>query len=209
MLDYIPSFLTLLLVLCVLLTKPLTTKKPSSVCRRLGNSQHFFSVCSMFRHRNAMPVTDPADLNRARGKVLLFTNQDVMTLLAHVLSNQHAFFAGVSKEWRNAWGDLPKVTQAVSSDTYVSQLRCSFDGGARKRPKLCEHIAEHCDVEILLYDHASGCGAHLNACFNAARAREACNDSVGTRQQMGLAQGPLQSCCGGRKSAYSQVATRQ
>lgn len=80
-----------------------------------------------------------------------------MTMLVELLSNQYASFAGVSREWRNGWGDLPKTTQAISADTTVSQLQLSFDGGLRRRPTVCEHIADHCSVDVLKCAHANGC----------------------------------------------------
>ena len=78
-----------------------------------------------------------------------------MTLLAQLLSNQHAFFAGVSKEWRNAWENLPRLTQAITADTSVSQLQWSFDGGLKKRPVVCMHIDEYCGVDTLKHTHSS------------------------------------------------------
>lgn len=56
----------------------------------------------------------------------LDANLDLMSLLAEILSDQHVFFAGVSTTWRNAWGDLPKYTRAITPDTSVSQLQWSF-----------------------------------------------------------------------------------
>lgn len=53
----------------------------------------------------------------------LHTNRDVMVLLTELLSNQYAFFASISKEWRNTWGDLPKRTRAITADTSVLQLQ--------------------------------------------------------------------------------------
>ena len=70
-----------------------------------------------------------------------------MTLLAQLLSNQHAFFGGVSKEWRNAWENLPRLTQAITADTSVSQLQWSFNSGLKNRLMLGIHIAEHCGVD--------------------------------------------------------------
>ena len=67
-----------------------------------------------------------------------------MTVLAELLSNRYAFFGEVSKDWRSAWGELPKITQAITADTSISQLRWSFDGGLIKSPIICELIAEKC-----------------------------------------------------------------
>lgn len=59
-----------------------------------------------------------------------------MTLLVALLSNQYAFFAGVSKPWKAAWGNFPKLTQAVTPDTFVSQLQWSFTSSLNKTPML-------------------------------------------------------------------------
>ena len=98
----------------------------------------------------------------------LGTNSDVMTLLVELLSNQHVFFAGVSKSWRNTWGDLPKNTQAVTADTSVSQLQFSFDGGLRRRSRLCKLIANRCGLEVLQCAHSNGCELPYEACLKAA-----------------------------------------
>ena len=89
-----------------------------------------------------------------------------MTLLVQLLSNQLAVFAGVSKEWRNGWENLPRLTQAITADTSVSQLQWSFDSGLRNRPMLGIHIAEHCGVDCLKCAHSNGCGLPNGACFN-------------------------------------------
>ena len=91
-----------------------------------------------------------------------------MALLAELLSTQYAFFAGISKEWRNAWGELPKVTQAITADTSASQLQWSFDGGLLKGRMLCCEIAEHYDVEVLRCAHLNGCSLFQDACYVAA-----------------------------------------
>ena len=91
-----------------------------------------------------------------------------MALLVKLLSKQHGFVAGVSKEWRNAWGDFPKSTQAITADTTVSQLQWSFDGGLKKVAVVCERIAEHCDVGILQYANSKGCPVSRRAFFTAA-----------------------------------------
>ena len=80
-----------------------------------------------------------------------------MTLLAELLSNQYAFFAGVSKEWRDAWGDLPQTTQAITADTTVSQMQWSVDGGWGKSKTVYQRIAEHCGVDVLMWAHSNGC----------------------------------------------------
>lgn len=98
----------------------------------------------------------------------LSSNRDVMTLLAELLSNQHASFAGVSKEWRGAWGSLPKTTQAIMADTSLGQLQHSFDIGLTKTQVVCERIAEHCGVEILQCAHANGCPLTYPTLFMAA-----------------------------------------
>ena len=100
----------------------------------------------------------------------LHTNQDVMALLAKLLSDQYGFFASISKEWRDAWGDLPKRTRAITADTSVSQLQESFDGGLKKQPIVCDHIVEHCDVAILQFAHSNGCRLSEKA-FSKAAAR--------------------------------------
>ncbi|MEP6135338.1 hypothetical protein [Marinobacter sp.] len=53
----------------------------------------------------------------------LQTDKVVMTLLGEMLSNQYVFFAEESKDWKGAWGKLPKTTNAITADTTVSQLR--------------------------------------------------------------------------------------
>lgn len=95
-----------------------------------------------------MPSTEPADMVLSAVEFSLRANRDVMALLAELLSNQYWFFAGVSKEWKRAWGELPKTTQAITADTTVSQLQWSFDSGLTKRRLVCERIAEYCGVNI-------------------------------------------------------------
>lgn len=104
-----------------------------------------------------MPCTDSTNAGSSGKKVGLPTNPDVIAMLADFLSNQHAFFASVSKEWNSAWGDIPKSTQAITADTTVSQLQCSFDSGLRNRRTICEHIADNCGVEILQCAYSNGC----------------------------------------------------
>lgn len=57
-----------------------------------------------------------------------------MALLADLLADQYAFFAGVSKDWNRARGVLPKTARAITVDTSVSQLLWSFDNGPLKTP---------------------------------------------------------------------------
>lgn len=123
--------------------------------------------CSTSRKESIMPVTEAIVKTPVGLEFSIDTNRDVMTVLAQLLSNQHEFFAGVSKQWRNAWGDLPQTTRAITAETYVSQLQWSFDGGLRTRPQLCEHIAEHCGVEIMQCAYANGCVLCDEACFKA------------------------------------------
>ncbi|CAN0110981.1 unnamed protein product, partial [Laminaria digitata] len=118
--------------------------------------------------RNTTLVNHAAGTETAGEGFPLHTNRDVMTLLAELLSNQYAFFAGVSNHWRNAWGELPKTTQAITADTSVSQLQWSFEGGLTKSPMICERIAEHCSVDILWCAYCHGCDIPLEACFKAA-----------------------------------------
>ena len=115
-----------------------------------------------------MPGPGASEIEFAEVTFSVSTNEDVMTLLAELLSNQYAFFAGVSKAWSKAWKGLPKTTQAITADTSISQLQWSFDAGLRRRPMVCQHIAEHCGVEIMQYAHSVGCDVPLNACFPAA-----------------------------------------
>lgn len=74
--------------------QPLTTAKSLSL-----------SDGPTFRIRNAKLRTEAAEVTSARVEFLLHTNRDVMILLTELLSNEYAFFAGVSKEWRHVWGD--------------------------------------------------------------------------------------------------------
>lgn len=89
-----------------------------------------------------MPGTESTELQLAGMIAWLCSNGEVFTLLAKLLSNQHAFFATVSKDWKNAWDDLPTTTQAITPDTSISQLKWCFDGGLKKKPIVCERIAE-------------------------------------------------------------------
>lgn len=114
-----------------------------------------------------MPDTQAAARELVEEGFPLDTNRDVMALLAQLLSNQHAFFAGVSKGWRNAWGDFPKTTRAITADTSVSQLQWSFDNGLEKRPTVCERIAEHCGLEVMRCAYSNGCNLPDIACFKA------------------------------------------
>ena len=95
-------------------------------------------------------------------------NGDIMTLLADLLSNQYAFFAEVSRDWRNACDHLPRLTQAITADTSVSQLEWSFDSGLSKFGMVSERIAEHCNTELLRFAHSNGCVLFAEACYKAA-----------------------------------------
>lgn len=77
----------------------------------------------------------------------------------------------MSKEWRNAWGDLPKTTQFTIAETSVYQLQWSFDAGIMKNHIVCERIAQHCGVEVLQCAYSNGCRLSDAACSKAA-ARE-------------------------------------
>ena len=77
----------------------------------------------MFRDGNTMTGPNTTEIESSAAEFSIRNNQDVMALLAELLSNQYAFFAGVSREWRNAWSDLPKFTQAITPDTSISQLQ--------------------------------------------------------------------------------------
>ncbi|CAM9706437.1 unnamed protein product, partial [Laminaria digitata] len=115
------------------------------------------------RNGNTMPGTEATRVRR-----VFHGNGDIMALLAALLpSNQHGYFAEVSKEWRDAWGDQPKHTQAVTSDFSVSQLQWSFDGGLIKGPRICFRVAEHCSLDVLRYAHSNGCQLLPGACFKA------------------------------------------
>lgn len=97
----------------------------------------------------------------------LHNNRDVISLLAKLLSDQYVFFASVSRDWRNAWGDLPKLTQAVTADTSVSQLHWSFFVGLKKVGVISERIVEHCGVDILQCASYHGCVLTFPACVKA------------------------------------------
>ncbi|CAM9889809.1 unnamed protein product, partial [Laminaria digitata] len=73
------------------------------------------------RNGNAMLDDKAIEVKPAGMGFRLDTNADVMNLLAELLSNQYVFFAGVSKDWKTAWGRLPKITQAITAKTTVSQ----------------------------------------------------------------------------------------
>lgn len=65
--------------------------------------------CPMSRSGNSMQSAEAKDQESSAGvEFPLDTNQDVMVLLVELLSNQHAFFAGVSKEWRTLGGTSQK-----------------------------------------------------------------------------------------------------
>lgn len=91
-----------------------------------------------------------------------------MTLLAELLSNQYAFFGGVSKDWKNAWGQQPKTTQAITPDTSVSQLQWSFTDGLVKGPNICLRVAEYCSIDVLGFASFNGCSLPMEVCFKAA-----------------------------------------
>lgn len=93
----------------------------SENCKSRFSSPTVFSP--VFRIRNANLRTEAAEIASAGVGFSLHTNNDVMSLLAELLSDQYAFFAGVSGEWINAWGDLLKLTQAITADTTASQLQ--------------------------------------------------------------------------------------
>ena len=115
----------------------------------------FASLTPTFRSCDSLGGTSAVESASPGVECSLGTNADVMTVLAKLLSNQHVFFAGVSKEWRNACGDLPNLTRAKTADTSVSQLQWSFDGGLKKRPVVCMHIDEYCGVDTLKHTHSS------------------------------------------------------
>ena len=51
-----------------------------------------------------MPRIKSVEIEPAGVGFGLHSNRTVMTLLAELLSDQYAFFAGTSKGWRNSWG---------------------------------------------------------------------------------------------------------
>lgn len=76
----------------------------------------------MFRNGNTMPGTKASEITPALVDFPLHTEGDVMIMLVQLLSDQYAFFAAVSKEWRNACGKRPRITQALRADPSVFQL---------------------------------------------------------------------------------------
>ena len=90
-----------------------------------------------------------------------------MTLLAQLLSNQYAFFADVSIDWKNACGELPKITEAITADTTVSQLQWSLDAGLSKGG-VRVRVAEYSGLDVLQCAVPNGCMLTLVALFAAA-----------------------------------------
>ena len=139
-----------------------------------------------------MPITGSTKKPPAGDSFTRATNPDVMTVLAELLSNQHVFFAGVSKYRRNAWGGFPKRTQAITPDTSISQLQWSLDGGLKKTPTVHQLIIERCDVENLEYANLEECDMSEEAFVKAAGRGEATSSQVGTSELPPLEQNGLQ-----------------
>ncbi|CAN0465227.1 unnamed protein product [Laminaria digitata] len=54
----------------------------------------------------------------------LATNADVINRVAELAGRgQYLFFAPVSRRWRDAWGERPRVTRYATRHSVVSQLR--------------------------------------------------------------------------------------
>ena len=103
-----------------------------------------------------MPGSDYTEIKVTGDIFPLNANRDVMTLLAELLSNQHALFAEVSIDWKNAWGELPKITQALTADTTISQLQWSLDAGLSKGG-VCVRVAECSSRDVLQCAVSNGC----------------------------------------------------
>ncbi|CAM9218212.1 unnamed protein product, partial [Laminaria digitata] len=53
------------------------------------------------RQGNTMLVAQSTEMESVIFRVQ--TNRDIMAVLAELVSNQYAFFAEVSRDWKNAW----------------------------------------------------------------------------------------------------------
>lgn len=87
-----------------------------------------------------------------------------------VNGRQFLFFALVSKDWRDAWGQRPKLTSYVTADSSEGQLLYSFECGLpRDQVAVCTAIARIGQLELLKCAREKGCPWDRRTCGGAAK----------------------------------------
>lgn len=97
---------------------------------------------------------------------------DQLDVLRHVVDfargDGYIYVAGVSKLWRDAWGDLPpetNVSAAVQSSTCVEWAKAA---GCPWGPLLCSRAAAGGHFDALRWARGAGCEWDARTCFSAA-----------------------------------------
>lgn len=104
----------------------------------------------------------------------LVTSADVPSHVAEFVGDdQYFFFAPVSRGWKNAWGERPRATRAVTVDTSVNQLVCAFESGLRRRiaagpSNLCFAIAKLGRLDLVQVLRERDCPWDEDVCTQAA-----------------------------------------
>lgn len=87
-------------------------------------------------------------------------------ILAYAWDKSYLFVAGISKEWRDAWGNRPKVTLAVQSPSCLAWARrCGHSWDLHT----CAAAARGGYMETLKYARVKRCGWNERTCEEAAR----------------------------------------
>lgn len=91
-------------------------------------------------------------------------------MLDFVPKKQYLFFAPVSSSWKAAWGRRLSLTQVVTPDSTVSQLRYSFECGLpRSHVAICETLARFGKLNCLQFARDRDCPWNEETCNAAAR----------------------------------------
>ncbi|CAM9945760.1 unnamed protein product, partial [Hapterophycus canaliculatus] len=97
------------------------------------------------------------------------TKVDIVSCLAdYVQDEDHLFFASVSTLWNEAWGQRPRVTQAITNHTTVTQLSWSFACGLPLRAEVCQAVAGLGRVDLLECARLHRCTWGRSTCIAAA-----------------------------------------
>lgn len=96
-------------------------------------------------------------------------NTDIIShLAAFVDAKDFLFFASVCKRWKNAWGERPTHTMALTPATSVSQLSYSFECGLGRTTAVCDTCIAMGRLDLLRCAMANNCPWLGDVCRLAA-----------------------------------------
>lgn len=94
---------------------------------------------------------------------------DVASCLVEFVDyEQFFFFAGVCRAWKEAWGQRPPTTRAVTEDTTVAQLSQNLQCGLPLIANVCTAVAKLDRLDLLQCARHHGCAWNEVTCIAAA-----------------------------------------